>query len=413
MRIEAEEAAIAANVEPDKNPGVSDKENLNTSNIELTNTSSIEPALEEKTTDDTATVDKVVNNDPAEERDKKLQEIREICIEKLPLEESQSTPAQSSKFVEPSSSSEDEQAKKEKKLKRNSDRKSKNSASDPGEASQEEIEEMIRCVSRGGSRPTSQNSRPGSQLSRPGSALPKKVAKKLESLGSPERDSPVLAPRQRQKEIKEREAEAARKQMFSPKPSTPAPSKSPIRSQVQHQHVVNDNYLKRKELNLSMEKDKSIGSFEMAYARKKQSDKIKKLIEKQKRKAEKMDKKKYQGFGDKKQEEDGDEEAKEQKKEQRQKMKQKKKDQVLKKAQVSQAESDLMKELLKIGESALFDSAQPSTNNQEVVTTIDDTDVQHQESNQNVAAIKDFEESQTIDDSQNLSEELDKLFELH
>merc|ERR1712131_428484 len=122
-----------------------------------------------------------------------------------------------------------------------------------------------------------------------------------------------------------------------------------------------------------------------------------------------MEKKKYQGFGDKKQEEDGDGEAKEQKKEQRQKMK----DQVLKKAQVSQAESDLMKELLKIGESALFDSAQPSTNNQEVVTTIDDTDVQHQESNQNVAAIKDFEESQTIDDSQNLSEELDKLFELH
>merc|ERR1719300_2346905 len=98
------------------NPGVSDKENLNTSNIELANTSSIEPALEEKTTDDIATADKVVvNNDPAEERDKKLQEIREICIEKLPLEESQSTPAQSSKFVEPSSSSEDEQAQKEKK----------------------------------------------------------------------------------------------------------------------------------------------------------------------------------------------------------------------------------------------------------------------------------------------------------
>merc|ERR1712029_582135 len=129
--------------------------------------------------------------------------------------------------------------------------------------------------------------------------------------------------------------------------------------------------------------------------------------------AEKMEKKKDQGFGDKKQEEDGDEEAKEQKKEQRQKMKQKKKDQGLKKAQVSQAESDLMKELLKIGESALFDSAQPSSASQEMVTTIDDTDGQHHESNQNVAAIKDFEESQTIDDSQNLSEELDKLFELH
>merc|ERR1712098_595160 len=268
MRLEAEEASISANVETEKNPGVSDKENQNTSNIETVDTNSTVPEIEEKSKDDTVDKEVVIKDDTVD-RDKKLQEIREICIEKLPQEESQSTPAQSSKFVEPSSSSEDEQAKKDKKLKRNSDRKSKHGASDAGEASQEEIEEMIRCVSRGGSRPASQNSRPGSQLSRPGSALPKKVAKKL---GSPERDSPVLAPRQRQREIKEREVEAARKQMFSPKPSTPvpekSPSKSPIRSQIQHQHVVNENYLKRNELNLSLEKDKSIGSFEMAYARK-------------------------------------------------------------------------------------------------------------------------------------------------
>ena len=60
-------------------------------------------------------------------------------------------------------------------------------------------------------------------------------------------------------------------------------------------------------MNLSADKEKSMGSFEMAYARKKQSEKVKKLIEKQKRKAEKMEKKKYQGFGDKKQENEGDE----------------------------------------------------------------------------------------------------------
>ena len=79
---------------------------------------------------------------------------------------------------------------------------------------------MFRCVSRQ-SRPSSQvtrlkfypikyfsyiykiffqaDSRPSSQQSRPGSSLaqkvPKKYAKHLEDLGSPDRDSPVLTPR--------------------------------------------------------------------------------------------------------------------------------------------------------------------------------------------------------------------------
>merc|ERR1712098_98570 len=103
MRLEAEEASISANVETEKNPGVSDKENQNTSNIETVDTNSTEPEIEEKNKDDT--VDKeVVNKDSAVERDKKLQEIREICIEKLPQDESQSITVQTSKFVEPISS---------------------------------------------------------------------------------------------------------------------------------------------------------------------------------------------------------------------------------------------------------------------------------------------------------------------
>merc|ERR1712058_163792 len=106
--------------------------------------------------------------------------------------------------------------------------------------------------------------------------------------------------------------------------------------------------------------------------------------------------------------------GKEQKKERKQQLRQKKKEQGLKKAQVTQAESDLMKELLKIGENAVFDSAQPSSQQKSAsheVVTIDDTEVS--EPIKNVDAMQDFEESQTIDDSQILSEDLDKLFELH
>ena len=71
---------------------------------------------------------------------------------------------------------------------------------------------MIRCVSRA-SRPGSQSSsRPQSQQSRPSSALPKKVAKQLESLGSPERDSPVLTPRLRHSELKDKQLESGEAQ---------------------------------------------------------------------------------------------------------------------------------------------------------------------------------------------------------
>ena len=147
----------------------------------------------------------------------------------------------------------------------------------------------------------------------------------------------------------------------------------------------------------------------MAYARKKQADKIKKLIEKQKKKAEKVSNKKYQGFGDKKESEDDQQKRKERKE-------LKKKEQTLKKAQVSQAESDLMRELLKIGECAVAESEteDPRQKVKHVQKISVNSDSLYRPRHSS-AAIKDFEESQTIEDSdsQNLSEELDKLFELN
>merc|ERR1719334_847851 len=67
-----------------------------------------------------------------------------------------------------------------------------------------EVEEMLRATSSM-SRPSSQTeSRPCSPASRPGSALPRNVARKLERIGSPDRDSPVCTPKLRQKEKEEK-----------------------------------------------------------------------------------------------------------------------------------------------------------------------------------------------------------------
>ena len=255
---------------------------------------------------------------------------------------------------------------------------------------QDEIDEMIRCVSRA-SRPGSQSSsRPQSQQSRPSSALPKKVAKQLESLGSPERDSPVLTPRLRHSEMKDKQLESVKNSLYSPRAATPVQT-SPVRT------LVNENYFRKNEVTLG-KYSSTLGAFEMAFTRKKQSEKIKKLLEKQKRKSEKLQHKKYQGFGDKAPPVDEDTLKKERKE-------QKKREQVVKKAAVSQEESDLMKELLKLGETAVADSQSSQENNSE-------PDPGSASCSKSVAAIQHFEESQTIDGSQNLSEELDKLFEL-
>jgi len=285
------------------------------------------------------------------------------------------------RFNEPDSSSEDEQSKR--KWKRG---QVKGAAKDDIEnILPNQVEEMIRCASRN-SRPGSQaSSRPNSQMSRPGSALPKKVAKQLENLGSPERDSPVLAPRQRHAEAKEKE----KLSVSTPRMATPVPPKSSL---------INANYLKKEEksamnTNSSMNK---FGTFDMAFTRKKQSEKIKKLLQKQKKKAEKLSDKKYKGFGNK--EGQGQPSSHVHKE-----TPEKKKQIVVKKAQVSKTEADLMKELLKIAETAVAE-AKKQENVKSDLTKISES------------TLRDFEQSKTLEDSNdasnNLSEELDSLFEL-
>ena len=365
-----------------------------------------EPALVEKVITE-APASAESEPDQAEAREEKLEQIREIVVTKLAPAESVPSPAPlvaQTAFTEPSSSSEDELVKKEKKLKRGRGGAAKE---DSGDASQEEIEEMIRCVSRA-SRPSSQASdRPESQQSRPSSALPKKYARHLDGLGSPDRDSPVLAPRQRQKEARDKQLEAVKQKLYSPRAVTPVQARSPTKHD-----IVSENYLKQQELSLSVSSEvtkPSLGIFEQAYARKGQASKIKKLMEKQKKKAEKRQNKKYQGFGDKKEDEAEDEKIKNEKKEQ------KKREQVLKKAQVSRQEADLMKELLMIGVSAVEESA-PSYPSPLPASGDHPQPPEVSRARSNGAeVIKNFEETQTIDNDpqQNLSEELDKLFELN
>ena len=224
----------------------------------------------------------------------------------------------------------------------------------------------------------------------------------------------------RSQEARAKQVEAVKHKLYSPRSATPCvPDKSPVK-----QDIVNENYLKKNELALSVAGDKqpALGAFEMAYTRKGQESKIKKLLEKQKKKAERMNNKKYQGFGDTKAAAAATEEEL-RKKERRE---QKKKEQVLKKAQVSQKEVDLMTELLKIGDSAVAEAevlqpSAPSTSSTQVLVEAASSKLEAAASStftsSNLAAsIRDFEESQTIGssgDAQNLSEELDTLFELN
>ena len=329
----------------------SEKENLNTSNIH-----------------DSPSVANVTEKTS---REKKLEQIREICTEKLNVDASAVS----------GSWSEDDKGKKVK-LKRGM-KSGGREVEGESDVSQEDVEEMIRCVSRAASRPSSQaSSRPESQLSRPPSALPMKVAKKLEGLTSPERDSPVLTPRMRRKEAIEKHNREALQKAISPRAATPvtAPGLS--------QSVVSENYLKKGQT--SLPSSKTLGNFEQTFTRSKQSEKIRKLLKKQMKKAEKADNKKYQGFGGQKS---------------HQEEKKKKPEKVVKKAQVSKAEVDLMNELLTLGDTAVAEASDCSSQSQANVQ------VQGSSSGGHVTAITQFEECQTFSgEPQNLSEELDQLF---
>lgn len=250
------------------------------------------------------------------------------------------------------------------------------------EVEKEDLDAMIRSASRLDSRPDSQaDKRTDSRLSRPSSALPSKVARQLEDLGSPERDSPVLTPRQRQKEKKELKFVKQEKLTAS---STPA---------------INDNYLRKPVIDDDEALNESFGSFTQAYSRKKQSEKVRKLLEKQRRKAERISNKKYKGFG-----EDSDKPTD---KEQRKKERAEKK---IKKAQVSKQEADIIKELMSIGEAAVAESKVCKVEEEPLASTSS-----CQPECPDPQVLEELAQLQTIEQDRlatNLSAELDSLFDI-
>ena len=146
---------------------------------------------------------------------------------------------------------------------------------------------------------------------------------------------------------------------------------------------------------------KGLGSFEQAFARKKQTEKIKKVLEMQKIKAEAGASKKYKGFG-------GAVDPV-QVVEKKKKKKEKKVKEIVKKAQVSKSEKDLMEELLSIADTAVAVSkSTPVMNKSTMEAASRQTPV-------DTSAVFEFEELQTLGgsltDEGNIVEDFDSLFE--
>ena len=206
---------------------------------------------------------------------------------------------------------------------------------------QVQTEDLLRAAI---SRPSSQaDSRPSSQNSRPGSALPAKVAKQLERVASPDRDSPVIAPRNRRLEKEERErASIDGQHVVRPDSRQASCSKSPARAT----GGPCDNYLKRNQKQVEVQKAIEAGNmFDQVNVRSKNAEKVRKQLEKIKKKAiknSKGDQKKYKGFGEKKAPKEDKAKKREEKEARRASMK-------IKKAVVTSNEAALIAELLQTG----------------------------------------------------------------
>ena len=179
----------------------------------------------------------------------------------------------------------------------------------------------------------------------------------------------------RRKEAIEKNHKETLQKAISPRAATPVAAVGPTSS-------LSENYLKKNQPSAS----KPLGAFEQAFARKKQAEKVRKLLNKQMRKAEKS--RKYQGFGDQKATEEEESGRKERKGH-------KKKDIVVKKAQVSKVENDLMRELLELGETAVAAASNPCSQN-ETKIKFNSGNIENGISSAHVTAMRDFEEFQTI-----------------
>ena len=242
----------------------------------------------------------------------------------------------------------------------------------------EEVDEMVRSLSqcsRPGSandRPQSQTdsrpgSRPGSRSDRPGSRLLNKSRKHfgftIDSIEEPDRDSPVLTPRLRHQEMSNRSPRS--KSPLIPKTVIKVAHKTP--SLAPPPPVV---------------PAVSLDKFKQINIRKSKQKKVHKILEKQKRKAEKNTKKKLLGFGQRKDEAEKPIPRTESKHH-------------LKKAQVTEEERDLIAQLLQVGEQAV----------KETVVVLDPEPAVRS----TVGSILDFEEANGMADTEVL-EEIDSLF---
>merc|ERR1712096_447025 len=146
---------------------------------------------------------------------------------------------------------------------------------------------------------------------------------------------------------------------------------------------VNENYLR------NSKRSDRLGMFDQVYARKKHCKKVVKVIEILKKKALKQPRKKYNGFGEEVDQKKG--------------LPRKKKERKLKKAQVSEEEAKLMKELMVIGESAVAEASRKSVSDVSQANCLTSADT---------ALIEELEEFHTFAQVDSDTLDFDTLLEL-
>jgi hypothetical protein len=263
------------------------------------------------------------------------------------------------------------------------------------------LEDMIRAASRNSSRPASAaaDSRPESRLdsraeSRAGSRAGKMSRKAFgvdpDSIEEPDRDSPVLTPRARRLEKERRAASLG----LSPPKHLPAREISnqtdyhPAMAASNPPSAPSDKYIVT-----------SLQSFDQIAVKKSKQEKVSKLLARQKRKAEKLARKKYRGFGQPATTE-GDKITV--KKEVKQERMRQLKLSAARHSHLTQEESDLIASLLLDAESAVLQSHVPVAEDKPQKAAVSSTE----------NLILDFEESQTLSESQAHTEEPDFLYGL-
>ena len=261
------------------------------------------------------------------------------------------------------------------------------------------VEDMIRAASRNSSRPTSRtevgapgaaDSRPGSRVdsradSRAGSRAGKMTRKAFgvdpDTIEEPDRDSPVLTPRARRLEKERRVASlglsapkilpaqvVSDESMTQTRLSSPMPggASSTVTSSAKDKYIVT-----------------SLQSFDQIAVKKSKQEKVSKLLARQKRKAEKLEKRKYRGFGQTAAAE-SDEESDRKMKAEKQERIRKLKLSAARSSHLTQEESDLIASLLQDAESAVLQVQSQKTQEETKTETVDQT------------YLLEFNESQTL-----------------